>query len=60
MCGRYAGCAVVPSGKRYTSEAGTTIGFSGFALTATTTPTTSKAIPLNVNNGGRLWRIRKV
>ena len=47
-------------GKYHTSDAGTTLGFSGFALTAITTPTTSSTIPQAVNSGGTLWRIRKV
>ena len=54
------GKAEPPPGKNHTSDAGTTLGFSGFALTAITTPTTSSAMPQAVNSGGKLWRIRKV
>ena len=54
------GKAEPPPGKYHTSDAGTTLGFSGFALTAITTPTTSSTIPQAVNNGGTLWRMRKV
>lgn len=46
--------SAAPLGNAYTSDAGTTLGFSGFALTAITTPTTSSAIPQAVNSGGTL------
>ena len=44
----------------FSSASGCSIGFSGLARTAETTPSTSNRIPLRVSSGGKLCRSRKV
>ena len=44
----------------FSSASGCSIGFSGLARTAETTPSTSSRMPLRVSSGGKLCRSRKV